>query len=323
MTITKLNPTIKIRLFLLLISTVSTMAVLPYIIIYFSGLVGTIITGILFLAVMFVNVLGSILGGYVSDKIGRKRIILLSEFTIFIGFVFAAFANSPLGTFPYATFVAFLVIQFSTGVGNPVYQALIIDISLPEERRVIYTYSYWIRNIGIAIGSMIGAFLFFNYIFPLFIGVAVASLCVFFITLLFIKETYTPAFEKVRENSYKSFLMFKAYIQILSHRFFAIFSIASLLIVSVEEQLTNYIGVRLANEIENPIPLAPFLLIEIDGVNLLGILKSTNTIIIVCFTILVTQLIKNCNDRSLLLIGLILFFGAYTVISISTTPYTS
>ncbi len=321
MTLTQLNPMIKIRLFLLFISTMSTMTVLPYLIIYFSEFLGTYITGILFLVVMFVNVLGSILGGYISDRIGRKKIILVSEMTIFIGFVGAAFANSPWGVFPYATFVAFLLIQFSNGVANPVYQAFIIDITLPEERKVIYTYTYWIRNIGIAIGSVIGAFLFFTYIFPLFIGVAAAALCTFFITLLYINETYTPVTEKVTKKRTRGFPMLQAYIQILSHRFFTFFALASLLIVSVEEQLTNYIGVRLAKEINHPVPVGFFLSFEIDGVNLLGILKSTNTILVVCLSLLVTRLIKHYNDRYVLLIGLLLFFGAYTVISISTTPY--
>ncbi|MGD6856431.1 MFS transporter [Bacillus infantis] len=315
-----LNPTIQIRLFLLFISTMSTMTVLPYLIIYLSIQVGNIIAGILFLLVMFVNILGSILGGYISDRIGRKKIILLSEFTIFIGFIGAAFANSPEETFPYITFIFFLFIHFSTGAVNPVYQALIIDISKPEERRSIYTYSYWIRNLGIAIGSLIGAFLFFDYLFLLFLGVSVIALCIFFITYLFIQETYTPVKEKSEKKKHMSFRMLRSYTKVLSHRFFTVFSIASLLIVSVEEQLTNYIGVRLANEIYVPVQLVSFLSLEIDGVNLLGILKTENTLLVVAFTMLITQVIRTWNDRYVLLIGLLLFFSGYTVISISTTP---
>ncbi len=299
----------------------STMTVLPYLIIYLSDQVGNVIAGILFLAVMFVNVLGSILGGYLSDRIGRKKIILLSEFIIFIGFIGAAFANSPGGTFPYVTFIFFLFIQFSTGAANPVYQALIIDISTPEERRVVYTYSYWIRNLGIAIGSLIGAFLFFDYIFLLFLGVSVIALCTFFITFLFIQETYTPVKEKKEEKKHMFFLMLRSYTKVLSHRFFTVFSIASLLIVSVEEQLTNYIGVRITNVINEPVQLVSFLSLEINGFNLLGILKTENTILVVVFTMLITQVIRTWNDRYVLLIGLLLFFSGYTIISISTTPY--
>ncbi|WP_088031943.1 MFS transporter [Evansella clarkii] len=320
MSLKSLNSTIKIRLFLLFISTMATMSVLPYLIIYFSGQKGPVITGLFFLVVMLANVTGSVLGGYISDRSGRKKIILISEFIVFLGFLGAALANSPWGIYPYLTFLCFVIIQFSTGAGTPVYQALIIDISTPDERKTIYTYSYWVRNAGIAFGSMIGAFMFFSHLFNLFLAVAAATLFVFIITLFFIKETFTPVIETSMQNTRSTTRMFQAYFKILTHRFFTIFSLASLLIVSVEEQLTNYIGVRLANEINEPVPLASFFPLHINGVNLLGILKAENTIIVVSFTILVAYLIRNWNDRYSLMIGLLLFFSGFTVISISTTP---
>ncbi|KHF41425.1 MFS transporter [Halalkalibacter okhensis] len=312
--------TIQIRLWLMFISTTSTMAVLPYLIIYFSKQVGSLMTGILFLIVMIFNVLGSVLGGYVSDKTGRKKLILISELIIFVGYIGVAFANSNWGVFPYVTFLFFILIQFSHGVGNPVYQALIIDMSTPEERKSIYTFSYWFRNIGIAIGSMIGAFLFFDYLFYLFLGVAVTTLFTFLMTYLFIKETYVPVQQSNNQKGKESFQMLRSYTKIMSHRFFVIFSVASLLFISVEEQLTNYIGVRLANEITDSIPFVSFLPFEVDGVNLLGILKSENTILVVCFTMILTGLINKRNDQHVLVIGLFFFFAGYTIISISQTP---
>lgn len=317
-----LHVTIKLRLFLLFLTTVSTMTVLPYLIIYFANLKGSIITGLLFFFVMLANVSGSVVGGYVSDKIGRKKIILLSEFTVFLGFIGAAFSNSPWGVFPYVTFLFFILIQFSTGAATPVYQALIIDISSPNERKTIYTYAYWVRNIGIALGSMIGAFLFFSHLFYLFLGVAIASLCSVLITLFFIKETYVPLSVLKKQEVHSTVHVLRTYTKILSHRFFTVFSIASLLIVSVEEQLTNYIGVRLAKEISDPVPLTPFFPFNVDGVNLLGILKTENTILIVALTFLVSYMIRKWKDKNSLLLGLLLFFVGYTVISISTNPST-
>ncbi|WP_042224211.1 MFS transporter [Oceanobacillus manasiensis] len=314
------NKIIQIRLLLMFISTTSTMAVLPYLIIYFSKHVGSLMTGILFLIVMISNVLGSLLGGYVSDKTGRKKIILISELTIFVGYIGVAFTNSTWGVFPYITFIFFILIQFSQGAGNPAYQALIIDMSNPQERKSIYTYSYWIRNIGTAIGSMVGAFLFFDYLLYLFLGVAVTTLFSFFITYLFIKETYIPISQEKYQKVSSSLEMLTSYIKIIGNRIFVIFSVASLLFISVEEQLTNYIGVRLANEIPNPTQFASFLSLELDGVNLLGILKSENTILVVCFTMVLTRFISKRNDRSVLMIGLFLFFAGYTIISISQTP---
>lgn len=84
----------------------------------------------------------------------------------------------------------------------------------------------------------------------------------------------------------------------------------------MEEQLTNYIGVRLANTIDEPVPLG--FSFEVDGVNLLGILKAENTILVVCFTMIITKAFQKLYERNVLLIGLLLFVGGYTVISIST-----
>ncbi|MEK3974690.1 MFS transporter [Psychrobacillus sp. FSL K6-1267] len=322
MSFNKFHPTIRIRLLLLFITSIATMAVIPYLIIYLSHQVGTLVTGILFLFVMLANVIGSLMGGFISDRIGRKKVILSAELIIFLGFIGVAFANSPWYLSPYVTFVFFLFIQFSSGSSLPVYQALIIDITSPEDRRTVYTYSYWIRNTAIAIGSLIGAFLFFDYPFYLFLGVALCTLISVFITFLFIQETYTPNIEANNEktnSSVKSII--HSYRIIFSQRAFTIFSIASLFIISVEEQLTNYIGVRLTKEINNPVPFFINLSWEIDGANLLGLLKAENTLLVVFLTVIIGRVMQKFKDRSILLIGLLFFFVGYVVISFNTTPY--
>ncbi|WP_047986426.1 MFS transporter [Ornithinibacillus californiensis] len=312
-----IHPTIRLRLFLVFISTVSTMTVIPYLIIYFAGQLGNVITGVLFLAVMIANIVGSFIGGYTSDRIGRKKIILISELAIMVGFIGAAITNSPLGSYPYLTFLFFLVIQFSNGAVNPVYQAFIIDISSPEERKVIYTYSYWIRNVAVAIGSMIGAFLFLNYLFFLLLTVAGTSLLSVVLIFIYVQETYTPVIESSKQKTTNNKHVFQSYKRILTHRFFIVFSIASLLVVSIEEQLTNYIGVRLANEIDDPIPLVS---LNVDGVNLLGILKGENTLLVVFFTLVITHVIRKWRENHVLLFGLFIYFFGYTILSINLSP---
>ncbi|MEK4245249.1 MFS transporter [Psychrobacillus sp. FSL K6-2684] len=322
MSFNKFHPTIRIRLLLLFITSLATMAVIPYLIIYLSHQVGTLITGILFLFVMLANVIGSLLGGFISDRIGRKKVILSAELIIFLGFIGVAFANSPWYLSPYVTFVFFLFIQFSSGSSLPVYQALIIDITSPEDRRTVYTYSYWIRNTAIAIGSLLGAFLFFDYPFYLFLGVALCTLISVFITFFFIQETYTPNIEANHEKTNSSVKrIIHSYRIIFSHRAFTIFSIASLFIISVEEQLTNYIGVRLTKEINDPVPFFINLSWEIDGANLLGLLKAENTLLVVFLTVIIGRVMQKFKDRSILLIGLLFFFVGYVVISFNTTPY--
>ncbi|MFD2043837.1 MFS transporter [Ornithinibacillus salinisoli] len=327
MSIFHFHPVIRIRMLLQFITTIATMSVIPYLIIFFSEQLGTFITGFLFLCVMAANVIGSILGGYISDRLGRKRVILIAELIVFISFIGAALVNSPWYTFPYITFFLFIFIQLSTGATTPVYQALIIDVSHPDNRKSIYTYVYWLRNMATAIGSMIGAFLFFEYHFYLFIGVAVCTLFSFMITFFFIQETFTPTKEVSVITKTKSGYLLPPFIQIIQtykkvllHRFFIILTVATLLMVSVEEQLTNYIGVRLVNEIPEAVPLLSLFSFSVDGMNLVGMLKTTNTLIVVFCTMLITWILQRMNERLVLLIGLCLFFVGYTIISYSTLP---
>ncbi|MEN1970414.1 MFS transporter [Lentibacillus sp. N15] len=319
------HPVIRIRLFLQFLTTMATMAVIPFLIIYFSEQLGTLIAGFLFLVVMAANITGSVLGGYISDQIGRKDVILLAESIICVGFIGAAIVNSPWCILPYITFVLFIFIQFSTGAVTPVYQALIVDVSQPENRKVIYTYAYWLRNMAAAIGSLIGAFLFYDYHFYIFIGVAICLLISFLITYFCIQETYIPKTENISltndvDKRIPFLQMLQSYKNVLAHRFFLLFTMAALLLVSVEEQLTNYIGVRLVDMINEPVSLLPLLAVHVDGMNLVGMLKTTNTLLIVCCTMLITSIVKRWNERFVLLTGQCLFFIGYTIMSYSTFP---
>lgn len=309
------NKTIQIRLLLQFLTTLSTMTVLPYIIIYFSKTVGTFITGFMFIFVLTASMFGSLTGGYVADHVGRKKVIVLSETIVSIGFACVALVNSPLFTMPYVTFFLFMVIYFFSGAAEPAYQALLIDVSSPDNRRSIYTYSYWLRNLAISIGGIIGAFLFFNHHFILYIGIALCLFISLVITISCIKETYTPIPPENIPKKRNTFL--KGYSQVLKHKSFTAFIVANLLLISMEEQLTNYMAIRLTNNIQEP---QAFLFFKADGINLVGILKSENTLLIVLFTIVISYFVKKYNDRFVILLGVSLYFLGYIMISLNDVP---
>lgn len=277
----KFNRTIQIRLFLHFLTTMASMSVTPYLIVFFSKQLGTVVTGFMFLGVMAASVAGSFTGGYVADRIGRKKVIVACEAVVFVSFIGVAFVNSPWLQLPYVTFILFLFNNYCLGASGPAYQALIIDVSQPENRRAIFTASYWLNNLAVAIGGLVGAFLFDEHYFVLFLGVAVSMAISLTITLLFIQETYVPkklasSDSPKRKQKNAGFLgdVIGAYKEVLKHRVFLLFTVANLLIISVEEQLTNVIGLRLVREIPEPQQLFSFLALQVDGMNLLGLLKT-------------------------------------------------
>ncbi|MCW1941631.1 MFS transporter [Bacillus anthracis] len=135
---------------------------------------------------------------------------------------------------------------------QPAAQAMIIDITNSESRKFVYTISYWLGNLSTAIGGIIGAFLFKNYLFELFIGISFISLLSIFITIFLITETYTPAPSSMSFNSKKNFSsieIFQSYLTVLKDKLFMLYILGAILIFSLEQSLTNYIGIRLVKDI--------------------------------------------------------------------------
>jgi MFS transporter, DHA1 family, multidrug resistance protein B len=64
----------------------------PFIALYFSDTFGKNVTGILMSVPPLVNILGSLLGGHLSDRLGRRPVMLLGAF-LQVG-MFALFAVS-------------------------------------------------------------------------------------------------------------------------------------------------------------------------------------------------------------------------------------
>lgn len=317
--------TIQIRLTLQFFSTIGSMSILPYIIIFFSGHLGTTITGFMFVGVMGTNILGSLAGGYLSDLLGRKKVIVRAELIVSIGYALVAMMNSSWLNEPYITFILFLLIFVCSGMAGPAYSALIIDESTLENRRAVYTFSYWLNNLAVAVGGLIGAFFFQTYHFYLFLGMSLIALLSVIITIFFIEDNYrADEFKKQPDKTESKGSLIevsKVYGGVLKDRGFAALALANLFIIGVEAQLTNYIGVRLTDDLPKPVPLVTFLDTEVDGFNLVGILKAENTILVVCLTVVVTFLLKRLKDRSVLLAGVILFFGGYSIISFTSVPF--
>ncbi|MFC4618448.1 MFS transporter [Camelliibacillus cellulosilyticus] len=314
----QLHPNVKIRLMVNFFTRVAYMMVTPFIAVYFSQRVGAAQTGVMFVCVILCGVLGGIVGGFYGDRIGRRKLMLLGEGAMVTCFLVIACLNSPWLDAPYATFVVFLVDLFFEGMLGPAAQALLIDSSTSETRRLIFQIQYWCGNLSMAIGSMIGAFLFQAHHFFLFLLVAAVTLFSFFVTLFFIKDTFRPE-KKVAPDQMaverRGFL--KNYAFIIKDRIFMFYILATLAMLIVMSQLTNYIGVRLAREV----PSQPFFFgLEVDGVRLLGMLQSENTLLVVFGTFIMAWLIKKINNQLAICMGVLIFTLGNIYLMFGTIP---
>lgn len=315
-----LHPNIKLRVVEAFLSDTIGSIIFPFIAIYFAQKLGVGLTGILLTVNIIIGIIASFYGGYLSDKIGRKKLWAISEFIRFGSAVVIAIANSPIvesdNTSALITIVMFLINNICMGFSGPAAGAMLIDVSTPDNRNFMYSVTFWANNFAAAIGSILGGFLFKDYLPQLFAFLAVAHLISAIIVTFFISETYTPNKEQSSKKVNLSRDVFEKYLVVFKDKLFVLYTLAFLLIVSLEFQLPNYIAIKLSQTMPEQ-NLLSFVDFQVDGINVLGILRAENTIIVILFMFLVSRMVKTFKDKDVLITGFILFSIGYIAISIS------
>ncbi|GAA0594780.1 MFS transporter [Virgibacillus siamensis] len=309
-----LHQSIKIRLLLQFATILASTTIMPFIAIYFTSLVGAKITGLLVVIVILAGITGGFLGGFWSDQIGRKKLLVLAELGLGISFLAIAFVNSAWAVLPYVSFVLFIINMFCNGIYIPVSTSMIHDLVKKEERNFVFTAVYWIGNLGSALGSITGAFLFEDYHFYLFLSVAGITMLASLITYLFIGETFIKPAEY---ESTTSPTIWANYKKVFQDHTYIIFLIATLCVVSLESHLTNYIAVHLEKNVEET---SLFGLFTIDGINLVGVLHAENTLLVVVAVGIVSSMVKNLSDHTRMLFGMSLYVCCYAALSFAAMP---
>lgn len=311
-----LHRSIKIRFYLQFATILASTTIMPFIAIYFTSLVGTKITGLLVIIVILAGIAGGFIGGFWSDQIGRKKLLVLAELGLGLSFLAIAFVNSAWAVLPYVSFALFIINMFCNGIYIPVSTSMIHDLVKKQERNFVFTAVYWIANLASALGSITGAFLFKEYHFYLFLLVAGITMISSLITYLFISETYVKPVSP--DESTPSPSIWANYKNVFQDHTYIIFLTASMCVVSLESHLTNYIAVHLEENVEKT---SIFGLFTVDGINLIGILHAENTLLVVLAVGFVTWMVKNTSDYKRMLYGMGLYVCSYAFLSYASTPW--
>lgn len=325
MTFRDLHPNIRLRFGLQFATTLANSMVMPFMVIFFSQKIGATITGLLLILLVCAGAAGAIVGGYYGDRLGRKKIIVFAEALIFVLYLLIGYCNSPWNDSPYLSGAFFMCETFLGAMVGPVVQAMILDVSSSENRKYIYSLSYWINNLSIAIGGIVGGLLFKGHVFELFMGLAAATLLSTLVTQFFVQETYVPKpkpMSATAGTTGKSAGLASNYAQVLKDKTFLLFLTAGVLILSLEQQLDKYISVRLAQDIQPQTLLAgwPFSF-ELDGYLMLGILRFENTLLVVLLATVLTKSLKRFADRRVLSVGMGMFTLGFAVLGFSESPW--
>ena len=139
--------------------------------------------GLIMSVFSFSQLIASPVTGKLSDRFGRKPILIVSQTSTLIGFLLLGFANSVW------LLVAARLVDGLIGSNMTVSQAYISDVTTPQDRTKIYGYSSAVFGAGLIFGPVIGGTLAaINYSIPMLFAASI-SLISIILVILFLPES--------------------------------------------------------------------------------------------------------------------------------------
>jgi MFS transporter, DHA1 family, multidrug resistance protein B len=284
--------------------------------IYLAGHYGIAIAGLLMLAVASVGVAAMLAGGHMADTWGRRPTLLLAELVACASYaVMAAGDASDAAVVVYA---GYLTGKIASSIALPANDALIVDVTTPQDRKQAYTVIYWATNLALACGSLTGGFLY-NGHFTLLLGIAAAATAgVWVSTFGFISET-KPATDPEpagRRHPWRELGL--GYRIVTGDRAFLRLVVAATLGLAIEFQLASYVGVRLSTQFpaQNLLGIGTWVL-HVNAVKMVGILRAENTTLVVLLALFSRRLFRRVPDKLRLYAGIGMFVAGYMVLAVS------
>ncbi len=200
--------------------------------------VGMTEVGVLFAVFSLSGFISSTLGGALTDRLGRKGIVIF-------GLIASSFSAVAMGLVD--SFEAFFVLALTVGilgdVAGPSQNAMVADL-LPEQKRAQgYGIIRVAFNLSVTIGPAIGGFLAARSYLSLFIADAIISLITAVLVWRFLPETKPQRLPGVPQESVVG--SFGGYFRVLRDVPFLLFMGASVLMTIVYINMNTTLGVFL------------------------------------------------------------------------------
>ncbi len=260
--------------------------------------VGMTTVGIIFGLFSISAIIGSGVGGALSDRFGRKRMIIFGLASSALITLLMGFAHD-IRLF----FVAAVLVGLFANMGDPARQAMVADLLKPEQRADGYGLMRVVMNLAVTLGPAIGGFMAARSYLTLFITDAVASTITAFIVFIFIRESM-PELEEGEEHE-RLLKTFSDYLVALKDKVFMAFIAASILEIIVYMQMNTTLSVYLRDV--HQVPLQNY-----------GYLISMNALLVVIFQFFITRKTKKFRPLHVIAAGAFLYaigFGMYGVVS--------
>ena len=184
------------------------------------------------------GLIGSMIGGGLADKFGRRGMVLF-------GLIFSALSSVSMGLVNDLDvfYLLAVIVGLLSNIAGPAHQAMVADI-LPEEKRAEgFGILRVAGNLAWIIGPMIGGFVAAYSYLLLFVTDAVSSTITALIFYLNVPETKPEAREAEEKESLTE--TFIGYRKVLKDRGYIAFLLVSMLMLVVYQQMYNTLSVYL------------------------------------------------------------------------------
>ncbi|PCR99684.1 multidrug resistance protein [Lactococcus fujiensis JCM 16395] len=253
--------------------------------IYYNEYLGAGMTGLLLIISSTISFLVGIWAGHFTDLQGRRRTMILGMIASAFGAALATFANSPVLFNPWLTFIGLVFSSFGFGFFNAGASAMMVDITTPADRKIVFSLNYWTLNVGVAVGSGLSGWLFRDHLFLLLLLVFVSDLINLLIVALLIEETFDPRLHVEHQETN----IIKAYIQVSKDKTFMLYLLATLFVTMLFQQMDYFIPVHLSNNFKT----SSLFGLEIYGQRMLTIMAILNT----CMVVLLLSTVRKSTQH--------------------------
>jgi MFS family permease len=272
----------------LFISSIGASMIWPFLMIYVSeklSLSLSTASSLITINAVF-GLFASFIAGAVSDKLGRKGVMVISLIVNGISYLFMSRAHSYIG---------FALIMVFMGASNPLYQvgsdAMLADMIVPDKRVRAYAIIRMMNNAGIAIGPALGGFIAAKSYAYTFLGAALGMIIYSLMLVLRARETLNKSYHHVTETWIESL---GGYNRVFKDHPYIVFSLLVGVGLIAPSMLWTLLSVYAKQNYGIP-------------ENLFGWLPTTNALMCVFVQFPVTQMYRKYQPMPIIALGMLIY----------------
>ncbi len=261
--------------------------------------VGMTEAGVLIGLFSVAGLFGSMIGGALADKVGRRSIVIFGLVTSATGSVIMGILDSIV-----AFYVLAIVVGFLGSIASPAHQAMVADMLPEEQRSEGFGVMRVVANLAWIVGPTIGGLLAAQSYMLLFLTDAVCSFVTAFIVFKLIPETKPePVAGKAPQSMMATLIGYRV---VLKDRLFLAFLGASILMLIVYGQMYNTLAVYLR---------------DVHGVpdRGYGLLLSIDALMVVFLQVWVARRTKSYPPMLMMAVGTFLYMIGFSMYGFVTT----